>query len=130
MVLASLVEREGRTAKDRPVIAGILLRRLKADWPLQVDATLQYALGYQASDKTWWKKELTDDDKKINSPYNTYMNTGLPPQPICNPGMESIQAAIYPTSSEYWYYIHDPTGAVHYARTIAEHEANVAKYLR
>jgi UPF0755 protein len=130
IAMASIVEREGRSAQDRPVIAGILLKRLKADWPLEVDATLQYALGYQAGEKTWWKQNLTEEDKKINSPYNTYTNTGLPPTPICNPGIESIKAVIYPTSSAYWYYIHDPTGAVHYAKTLQEHNANVAKYLQ
>jgi UPF0755 protein len=130
LVMASIVEREGRSAQDRPVIAGILLKRLKADWPLEVDATLQFALGYQASEKSWWKKYLTDDDKKINSPFNTYTNTGLPPTPICNPGLESISAVVYPTVSDYWYYIHDTTGAVHYAKTIQEHNANVTKYLQ
>lgn len=129
ITLASIVEREGRTAQDRPIIAGILLKRLKADWPLQTDATLQYALGYQPTEKTWWKKELTEADKKITSPYNTYVHTGLPPKPICNPGLESINAVIYAKDSEYWYYIHDPTGAVHFARTIDEHNENVAKYL-
>lgn len=130
ITLASIVEREGRSTEDRPVIAGILLKRLKADWPLQTDATLQYALGYQAGEKTWWKKELTDADKKIKSPYNTYENSGLPPKPICNPGLESIQAVINAKDSEYWYYIHDPTGAVHFATTVEEHNANVAQYLQ
>lgn len=130
IILASIVEREGRTADDRPMIAGILLKRLKADWPLQADATLQYALGYQSADKTWWKKSLTDEDKKINSPYNTYLNTGLPPKPICNPGLESINAVIYSKDSDYWYYIHDMSGTAHYAKTIEEHNANIAKYLQ
>jgi len=130
IILASIVEREGRTAEDRPMIAGILLKRLKADWPLEVDATIQYALGYQSADKTWWKAELTDQDKKIKSPYNTYLNPGLPPRPICNPGLESIQSAIYPKESDYWYYLHDMTGAVHYAKTIDEHNANITKYLQ
>lgn len=130
VILASIVEREGRTAEDRPVIAGILLKRLKADWPLQVDATLQYALGYQSSEKTWWKKSLFDEDKKIQSPYNTYANTGLPPKPICNPGIESLKAVIYSTSSEYWYYLHDTAGVVHYGKTIDDHNTNITKYLQ
>ena len=130
IILASIVEREGRSAQDKPVIAGILLKRLKNNWPLEVDAALQFALGYQSSDKTWWKKYLTDDDKKLDSPYNTYLNTGLPPTPICNPGLESIQAVIYPTDSPYWYYIHDTSGTVHYAKTIQEHNANITKYLQ
>lgn len=130
LTLASIVEREGRTDSDRPVIAGILLKRLKNDWPLQADATLQYALGYQSSDKTWWKKELTEEDKKIQSPYNTYIHMGLPPGPIANPGLASIQAVVYPKESDYWYYIHDTNGVAHFAKTIEEHNANVRTYLQ
>jgi UPF0755 protein len=129
ITLASLVEKEGKD-QDRPVIAGILLNRFKLGMPLQVDATLQYALGYQPFEKTWWKKELTDDDKKINSLYNTYINVGLPPGPIANPGLASITAAIYPATTDYLYYLHDTTGAVHYAKTVEEHNANIRKYLQ
>lgn len=130
ITLASLVEREGNSDSDRPVIAGVLRNRLKEGMALQVDATLQYALGYQPYEKSWWKKELTDEDKKINSPYNTYLNPGLPPGPIANPGLASIRAAIYPTATDYLYYIHDKTGAVHFARTVEEHNANIQKYLQ
>lgn len=130
LTLASIVEREGRTEEDRPMIAGILLNRLNADWPLQADATLQYALGYQVREKTWWKKELFDDDKKVKSPYNTYLNPGLPPGPIANPGIVSIKAVIYPKTSDYWYYLHDPKGGVHYGRTLEEHNRNIETYLR
>lgn len=130
ITLASIVEREGHTNEDRPVIAGILMNRLKAGWPLQTDATLQYALGYQSKDKTWWKKSLYDEDKKINSPYNTYANPGLPPGPISNPGLASIRASIYPKKTDYWYYLHDPAGGVHYAVSLEEHNANIEKYLR
>lgn len=130
IILASIVEREGRTDEDRPVIAGILLNRLRAGWPLQADATLQYALGYQPSERSWWKKALTEDDKTVRSPYNTYLNTGLPPGPISNPGLASIRAAIYPKMTDYWYYLHDPSGRVHYAKTLEEHNANIEKYLR
>ncbi|MFZ5845227.1 MAG: endolytic transglycosylase MltG [Patescibacteria group bacterium] len=129
IILASIVEREGRTDSDRPVIAGILLKRLKAGWPLQADATLQYALGYQPNEKSWWKKSLTEADKKIKSPYNTYARAGLPPGPISNPGLAAIRAVIYPTTSDYWYYLHDLEGGVHFARTIEEHNQNIAKYL-
>ncbi len=130
VVLASIVEREGRTDDDRPVIAGILLKRLLAGWPLQTDATIQYALGYQPMEKTWWKTALYEEDKKITSPYNTYRTTGLPPAPISNPGLSSIRAVLLPTDSSYWYYLHDPQGGVHYAETIAEHNANIESYLR
>lgn len=130
IILASIVEREGQSGEDRPVIAGVLLNRLKADWPLQADATLQYALGYQSREKTWWKKTLFDEDKKVISPYNTYLHPGLPPKPISNPGIESISAVVYPKASDYWYYLHDPEGGVHFAKTIEEHNVNVATYLR
>lgn len=130
ITLASIVEREGRTKEERSVIAGILLRRLQADWPLQVDATIQYALGYQAREKTWWKKYLTKDDMTIRSPYNTYIYPGLPPGPISNPGIESIKAVIYPKDTNFWYYLHDPAGGVHYAETIEQHNANKARYLQ
>lgn len=130
ITLASVVEREGRSEEDRPVIAGILLKRLKADWPLQADATLQYALGYQTEEKSWWKKRLFDEDKKIDSAYNTYLHSGLPPGPIANPGLSSIRAVIYPKETDYWYYLHDSDGRAHYARTIEEHNQNSATYLR
>lgn len=130
LVLASIVEREGQSKVDRPVIAGILLKRMKEGWPLETDATIQYAQGYQADQKTWWKKNLLSDDKNIISPYNTYKNTGLPPEPICSPGLESILAVAHPQSSDYWFYLHDPKGEVHYGKTIEEHNQNIVKYLQ
>lgn len=129
IILASIVEREGRTDTDRPQIAGILLKRLQNDWPLQVDATLQYTLGYQSQEKSWWKKMLYDEDKKIKSPYNTYVNLGLPPAPIANPGLSSIRAVAFPQETSYWYYLHDASGQIHYAETIEEHNVNIAAYL-
>lgn len=130
IVLASIVEREGNSDEDRPIIAGILLNRLNDNHPLQADATLQYVLGYQAQDKTWWKKSLFDEDKKIDSPYNTYKYTGLPPEPISNPGLAALQAVAHPTQTDYYYYIHDTQGQVHFAKTLGEHNANVERYLR
>jgi UPF0755 protein len=130
IILASLVEREGRTEEDRPVIAGILMNRLRQDHPLQVDATLQYALGYQPNDKTWWKNMLSNDDKAIESPYNTYKFNGLPPTPISNPGLESILAVINAADTPYFFYLHDPEGSIHYAKNLDEHNANVRKYLQ
>lgn len=130
LVLASIVEKEASGENDREMIAGILLKRLKKNWPLQADATLQYALGYQPEEKTWWKKNLTEADKKVKSPYNTYLFPGLPPAPIGNPGLASIKAVINPVESDYWYYLHDPEGNVHFAKTSEEHQANIVKYLR
>lgn len=129
VTIASLVEREGRTSTDRPIIAGILLNRFRRNWPLQVDATLQYALGYQQREKTWWKKELTDEDKKIISSYNTYLNPGLPPGPIANPGFEAIKAVINAQVTDYMFYLHDKNGVAHYAKTIEGHLENIAKHL-
>lgn len=124
LVLASLIEREGRSDTDRPVIAGILAKRLKAGWPLQVDATVQYAI---ASAQDWWPDQI---DTKFASPYNTYQNAGLPPTPIANPGLAAIRAATQPAETDYWYYLHAPDGSVYFAKTIAEHNANIDKYLK
>lgn len=131
IILASIVEREGNSDADRPIIASVLLNRLKAGMPLQADATVQYALDrYDYKNKTWWKKELTVDDLKVKSPYNTYLTPGLPPGPISNPGIKSIEAVIYPKNTDYLFYLHDAKGAVHVAKTIEEHNANIAKYLQ
>ncbi len=131
IILASLVEKEARVDRDRPIVAGILLKRLRAGWPLQVDATVQYALGYQADEKTWWKKNLTNADLKIDSPYNTYVNKGLPPAPICNPGLASIEAVVNAKeNTPYWFYISDKSGKMHYAVTVEQQDANVKKYLQ
>ncbi|HCM37989.1 MAG: Aminodeoxychorismate lyase [Candidatus Gottesmanbacteria bacterium GW2011_GWB1_43_11] len=130
IILASIVEREGRTDTDRPIIAGVLLKRLKQDWPLQTDATLQYALGYQSETKSWWKKELVQADKDLNSPYNTYKHIGLPPTPIANPGLAAILAIANPVDTPNWYYLHDKEGKAHFAETLEEHNANVNRYLQ
>jgi len=130
ITLASLVEREARDRQDSAVIAGILLKRLQLGWTLDVDATAQYALGYQEEEGTWWKKNLTSADLNVSSPYNLRRVQGLPPGPIGNPGMVALEAVAGPQASEYLYYLHDAEGNVHYAQTLEEHNANVAKYLR
>lgn len=129
VILASILEREARSVAAKKIVAGILLRRLVSDWPLQADATLQYIKGYDAKEKTWWPTPLAED-KKLKSPYNTYMNKGLPPAPISNPGLVAIQAVISPQQSSYWFYISDLEGGMHYTETLEEHNANVQKYLR
>ena len=120
LILASLVEREANSAADRPVIAGILWKRLKAGWPLQVDATVQYARGDWSS--------VTDT--RYPSVYNTYIYPGLPPTPIANPGLASINAVRNPQITPYWFYLHTPDGKAYFARTIEEHNLNIDKYLR
>jgi len=130
IILASLVEREARLPATREKIAGIILKRYLADWPLQIDATVQYILGYQPNEKSWWKKELTEFDLRVDSPFNTYKHPGLPPEPICSPSLSSIEAVINANpNTPYWYYITDKNGVMHYAVTLEEHEANIQKYL-
>jgi len=125
VVLASILERETKTDTERPVVAGIMLNRLDIGMPLQVDASVQYAVG---TPKNWWPI-LTLEDLKTASAFNTYKNAGVPPSPISNPGISSLKAMFNPEKSEYLYYIHDPTGQIHYAKTLSEHNANIAKYL-
>ena len=131
LILASLVEREARQPSTREKIAGIILKRYLANWPLDLDASLQYILGYQANEKSWWKKSITDEDKNIDSPFNTYKNKGLPPEPVCSPSLSSLEAVINADpSTPYWFYLTDNNGVMHYAVTLEEHEANIQKYLR
>jgi UPF0755 protein len=125
VILASIIERETKTDEERPVVAGIMLNRIKIGMPLQVDAAVQYAVG---TSKNWWPI-LSRDDLSISSKYNTYKFTGLPPAPIANAGISSLTAAVSPVSNDYLYYIHDTSGQIHYAKTLAEHNANVRKYL-
>lgn len=138
IILASIVERETRTDEERPIVAGILLKRLDAGWPLQADATLQYATGLRRCGKdltkpvlecAWWEIP-TVDDRQVKSAYNSYANRGLPPAPIANPSLSSIKAVIYPENSDYWFYIHDTEGKIRYAKTAEDHTTNVNKYLR
>lgn len=135
--LASIVERECRAGKDRPVVAEILLKRWQENWPLQADATIQYALGSERCNQgimpqaecNYWEP-ARKSDLQINSPFNTYQFRGLPPTSICNPGLASIEAVIYPQETDYWFYLSDKEGEIHYAETIEEHEENIEKYLR
>lgn len=125
VVLASILERETKAVEERPIVAGILINRLSASVALQVDATVQYAIGTSAD---WWPI-LTRDDLAVSSPFNTYKFTGLPPSPISNPGLSSLNAAFSPAKTDYWYYIHDSSGQIHYAKTLQEQNANIARYL-
>lgn len=98
LIVASMVEREARVPEERPLVAAVIYNRLEADMKLEIDATVQYAIGY-------WKEELTIEDLAITSAYNTRLYAGLPPGPICNPGIESIDAALNPASVDYLYYV-------------------------
>ena len=123
IIIASMVEREGYNAQDRAMIADIIQRRYKEGWLLQIDATLLYPLKD-------WKHVITQEDKGSDNPYNTYKYAGLPPTPICNPGLESINAVRNPQHNNYYYYIHDNEGNIYYAKNLIEHNQNIEKYLK
>jgi UPF0755 protein len=122
VTMASIIEKEASTPADREIVSGILWKRLSKGMLLQVDAPFLYLLG-KTSD------ELTVDDLKMKSPYNTYIHTGLPPGPIANPGLDALHAAMMPTSTAYWFYLSDKKGVMHYAKTYDEHLENREKYL-
>lgn len=128
LILASMVEREAKYEEDRPLVASVITNRLDLGMKLDIDATLQYALGYQEDEKRWWKKGLTSADKKINSPYNTYANAGLPPGPISNPGLSAIKAALVPSKTNYLYYITDSQGKNRYSTTLEGHNENIKTF--
>jgi len=123
ITMASIIEKEARGAEDREIISGILWKRISIDMALQVDAPFLFLLDKESS-------ELTMRDLATDSPYNTYRYKGLPPGPINNPGLASIKAALNPKSSPYLYYLHDSDGAIHYASTYKEHQANITRYLK
>ncbi|MEK7071042.1 MAG: endolytic transglycosylase MltG [Patescibacteria group bacterium] len=130
LTLASLIEREAKLDSDRQQVANIIRRRLKEGIPLQIDASVQYAVGYDAQEQTWWRTP-TIDDLSISSIYNTYKNPGVPPSPICNPGLASITAVANSTAeTPYLFYVSDKNGRLHFARNSDEHEANQQKYLK
>jgi UPF0755 protein len=123
IIMASLIEKEVKTKEEKELVSGILWKRLKAGIPLQVDATITYITGKKTT-------KIPKEDLQINSPYNTYKYKGLPPAPICNPGLESILAALYPKDSEYWYYLSTPEGKTLFFKTLEEHNLAKAKYLK
>lgn len=128
VILASLIEREAKHQEDRPLVSSVMHNRLAEGMPLQIDATVQYALGYDKDEKTWWKKGLTLEDLKYVSPYNTYANPGLPPSPIASPGIAVLKAAGDPADTDYLFYITDKNGVNRYGKTNEEHNSNIKKY--
>lgn len=133
VTLASMVEREARFPQDRPLVASVFLNRLNLGMALQLDATVQYAVASikcQTTDTTcnWWPNNLTIQDIRVNSPYNTYQNPGLPPTPIANPGLSALQAVVSPAKTDYLYYLSDAKGHIHFAKTLEEHNQNIIKY--
>lgn len=127
MILASIVEREARSQQAREIVASILLKRLNLGMGLNADATLQYIYGYSEEEKSWWTKKHIVENKQSDSPYNSYKFRGLLPAPICNPSLSSLQAvANADLNIPYLYYYHDSKGNSHYAKTLEEHNANIA----
>jgi UPF0755 protein len=123
VTLASLIEREAKADDERSLMAGVYYNRLRLRMPLQVDATLEYSFARH-------KTTITNADLARDTPYNSYLHGGLPPTPIANPGRPSLQAAFHPRASAYLYYVYMGNGHHAFSRTLAEHEANVARYLR
>ena len=123
VTMASLIEKEVRTEKDMKIVSGIFWNRIKNGQALQSCASLAYILGVN-------KAQYTTEDTKIISPYNTYQNPGLPPGPISNPGIQAIKAAIYPTDTDYNYFLTNPAnGETIFSKTFNEHIKNKNKYL-
>lgn len=123
IILASILEREANTQESKRMVSGILQTRLDIGMALQVDASMEYVL-----DKPL--KELTAEDLKTESPYNTYLNPGLPPTPIGNPGLEAIEAVLNPLPSNYLFYITGDDGNFYYAEDFEAHKRNIARHLR
>ena len=138
LVLASIIEREAKNDTDRTAIAGVYKNRLKIDIKLEADPTVLYAHDtkqisngrFDAKTYDFWQPIVFADYLKETSPYNTYINEGLPPAPICNPGLKSIEAAQNPDKSNYLYFFHDSTGKIYLSETAAEHDRKKALYLK
>lgn len=123
IIMASLLEREVATDEDKRLVSGIFWQRLADNYPLESCATIAYILGLD-------KWRYSSIETKIESPYNTYRNIGLPPGPICNPGLSAIEAAVYPEDSDYYFFLSKSDGETVFSRTLEEHNQNKAKYLQ
>ncbi len=123
VIMASIIEKEARGVGDRTIISSILWSRLAKGMRLQVDATVAYAVNKPNG-------PLKKADFSVASPFNTYLHKGLPPAPISNPGIDALTAAVKYSTTPYLYYLHDKNGTIHYAKTYAEHLANIKKFLR
>ncbi|PKL72565.1 endolytic transglycosylase MltG [Candidatus Kuenenbacteria bacterium HGW-Kuenenbacteria-1] len=123
ITLASIIEKEVPNNNDRKIVAGIFYKRLKEGMRLESCATINYILGND-------KKQLSFEDTRVESPYNTYLNKGLPSGPISNPGLSAINAAIYPQETDYLFFLSKPTGETVFSKTLKEHNQNKRKWLK
>jgi UPF0755 protein len=124
VTMASLVEKEVHIDAERPVVASVFENRLGAEMPLQTDPAVAYASLLRGT----WTGVIHESELKSDSAFNTYTHAGLPPGPICNPGVAALQAALHPAKTNYLYFVADPRGSTRFAVTLAEHDANVAAY--
>jgi len=124
VVMASLVEREVHLDAERPVVAGVFANRLALGMPLQTDPAVQYASMLRGT----WTGVIHQSELQSDSAYNTYTHSGLPPGPICNPGVAALKAALHPTKTDYLYFVADANGATKFSATLAEHNQHVAEY--
>ena len=126
VTLASIVQREAEVADEMPMIASVFYNRLGINMRLQTDPTVQYALGFDSPQGSWWTNPLSLDDLKVDSPYNTYLHPGLPPGPISNPGLAALQAVAAPAKSNYFYFQArcDKSGLHNFAETLEQHQQN------
>ena len=131
LTLASIIEREAVVPEERPIIAQVFLRRLRLGIELAADPTVQFAVAEDSDSVAkfgYWKQELTQDDLEIDSPYNTRILSGLPPGPICSPGLDSINAVVNPAGTNYLYFVAKPDGSHAFAETFQEHLENIELY--
>jgi UPF0755 protein len=124
--LASIVERETVVVDEMPLIASVFFNRLAIGMKLETDPTVQYAVGYNEDQSTWWTNPLSVADLKFDSPYNTYLYPGLPPGPICSPSPEALRAVAFPAQTPYYYFraACDGSGRHNFAETYEEHVGN------
>ena len=125
LIIASIIEREVLKDSERTLVSAVIRNRLDAGMLLQMDSTVQYAVGREGD---WWKRDLTAADLRVDSPYNTYRSPGLPPTPIASPGLASIEAAANPANVPYMFFVAKGDGTHVFAVTFEEHQANVERY--
>jgi len=123
VIMASILEKEVKSEEDRAIVSGIFWKRIENNYPLESCATIAYILGKD-------KKQYSFEDTRVKSPYNTYINTGLPPTPVNNPGLSAIRAALYPQYTDYNFFLSAPDGTTIFSKTLDEHNMNKLKYLK